>query len=627
MPDQSNHLNLLSCKRCKHRKVRCSRVMPTCDRCKLHDTECIYPQRVKRKVTRTLTDRLSPSLGGSSTTDGALSTILERLQRVEKHCTTISAPSQNPESPKGPLAPAPAPPAPLRHTSSSHSIPSNFSSPAPSSTTGGQETSPWTSFATPCVTTELDVAAILKDAVHQVQRLRLQTCSTAVITQHVEIPPELAKQWIKNYFTHMHTDMFLSLVNLKLIEMIPDLLEMPHVHLDPAILVVYYGVLYHGSVLGSTSMETDEGLKYIQMLYVCCLRSLPLWQREATGTTTDLIAALFMSYHQCRTAAECFDEELSWRMYTYACEYAQVLNLHNLDAHSTETDFNLDEAKLDADRKGFWELIQIDFFFRLLFNRPPAITNNMSTWKVNLPWLSGSAPIDLNAVPTVTFIMSSRLTFILSQFFQELEKPNSNEATVRVKTEEYCREISRLFAEYQLEDWTQRSFLTGSKAESWLLGDVAMTGYTYIIFMLRKLAVLSSNSPRPVSCDADVPDSPLAVDASRGILRVICVAIEQNSYPETMCVLLGIYRVYVSYACLLNNILRSSDVRAYAADIELLERVGDAMRKASRGERDFVPLLKAIKSFSMEVKRRMNDASTTDGLTMETGIGVSEEGY
>ncbi|GKT46796.1 uncharacterized protein ColSpa_06977 [Colletotrichum spaethianum] len=384
--------------------------------------------------------------------------------------------------------------------------------------------------------------------------------------------------------------MFLSLVNLKLIEMIPDLLELPHIHLDPAILVVYYGILHHGSVLGSTSKETDEGSKYIPMLY-------------------------------CRTAAESFDEELAWRMYTYACEYAQALNLHNLDAHNAEADFStLDEAKLDADRKGFWELIQIDFFFRLLFNRPPAITDSMSKWRTNLPWLSGSTPLDPNGVPTVTFIMGSRLTFILSQFYQQLEKPNSDEATVRVKTEEYCHEIGRLFEEYQLEEWIERTFLIGSKADSWLLGDVAMTGYTYVIFMLRKLAVLSSNSPRPVSCDADIPESPLAVDASRGLLKIVCMTIAQNPYPETMCVLLGMYRVYVSYACLLNSILRSPDVHAHAADIGLLERVNDAVRKASRDEKDFRPLLKAVQSLSMEVKRKLNDASTTDGLTLETGF-------
>ncbi|TKW49366.1 hypothetical protein CTA1_12961 [Colletotrichum tanaceti] len=625
----------------RHLQVRCSRLMPVCERCRAHNTECVYPQRVKRNVARTLTGRLS-------TTDDAMSTILERLQRVEQHYTTISAPSRSlslglseDRAPDEPSAPPPAPPLvpPPRHASIpssipnsipnsiSNGIPSTFPSPAASSAAVGLPTSPWTpslAATPPCAAPELllDVAAILKDAIDQVQRLQLQAISAAVITQNIRIPPELAKTWIKNYFAHMHVDMFLSLVNPKLIEMIPDLLEMPQVHLEPAILVVYYGILYHGCALRLTSEEAadeagDEGQKYCQMLYVCCLRSLPLWQREATGTTTDLIAALFM----CRTAAECFDEELSWKMYTRSCEYAQTLNLHNLDAHGpgsgsgsgSGSPDHLDEAQLDADRKGFWELIQIDFFFRLLFNRPPAITDSMSTWKVNLPWLSGSAPTDLDAVPAATFLIGSRLTFILSQFYQELEKPESDEATVRLKTEEYCRDIGRLFAEYQLDDWIQRSLASGSKVDSWLLGDIALTGYTYILFMLRTLAVVrvrSTSSPRPVSCDTDVPASPAAVDAARGILRLVSAAMERNPYPETMRVLMGMFRAHVSCACLFSSVLRSADVRGRAADVRLLERLAEAMETAARGEREFAPLLKAVRSLGMEVKRRTEEAST-----------------
>lgn len=92
----------------------------------------------------------------------------------------------------------------------------------------------------------------------------------------------------------MHTEMFNSLLNRKLLELIPDLLELPHVHLDPAILVVYYSILYHGCALGATFEGNPDKLHYVPTLYLCCLRSLPLWQREATGTTTDFIAAAFM---------------------------------------------------------------------------------------------------------------------------------------------------------------------------------------------------------------------------------------------------------------------------------------------------------------------------------------------
>ncbi|KAF6821986.1 fungal specific transcription factor [Colletotrichum musicola] len=628
MADQSaSHLNPLSSLWLTLSLVRCSRVQPVCDRCKTHNIECVYPQRVKRKVTRTLTDRLS-------TTDGALSTILERLQRVEQHCTTLPAATSNPapgpdafstppapttDPPTGAVGPGPAPP---RHASTSTSIPSNVSSPAPSSV--AVATSPWTSIATPSASPEIDTAAILKDAVDQVQRLRLQTIATAAITEDVRIPADLSKEWIKNYFAHMQTEMFLSLVNRKLIELIPDLLELPHVHLDPAILVVYYGILYHGCALGASFVGDEESLQYVRMLYLCCLRSLPLWQREATGTTTDFIAAIFM----CRTAAECFDEELSWRMYTYACDYAQKLNLHNLDAHAPDASAMPPSpsspattitsrqrpagAELDADRKGFWELIQVDFFFRLLFNRPPAITSNLNSWKVNLPWLSAEAQPDMSAVPTFVFLVSSRMTFILSRFFQELETPNCTEEYMRPKTEELCREIGQLYIEWGVDEWVRKTIAADNKAEAWMMSDLAMSGYTYVIFMYRKLSVLRSSSPRPVTSDADVPDSPLAVDASRRLLATVLAVLARNPFPETISVLFGMYRLYVAYACLVGSVMRGTGV---PEDVPLLERVGEAMALASRGERDFVPLVRAIQSLVVEVKRKAGEACLSNGTT------------
>jgi len=92
----------------------------------------------------------------------------------------------------------------------------------------------------------------------------------------------------------MQMHMFITLVNVKLIKAIPDILESPHIHLDPAVLVVYYNVLYHGCVFGPKITGPLQAADYTSALYVCCLRSLPLWQREATGTHTDLIAALLM---------------------------------------------------------------------------------------------------------------------------------------------------------------------------------------------------------------------------------------------------------------------------------------------------------------------------------------------
>lgn len=151
-----------------------------------------------------------------------------------------------------------------------------------------------------------------------------------------------------------------------------------------------------------------------------------------------------------------------------------------------------------------------------------------------------------------------------------------------------------------------------NKADAWIASDVAMSGYTFIIFMLRKLSVLRNNSPKPVMCDADVPDSPLAVGASRSLLAIVYGLLVQNPSPEVMCLLFGTYRLYVAFACLLNSILRPPDVRGRPEDVALLDRVAQIMVLALRGEKDFLPLVRALQSLSVEVKRKVNQGG---GLT------------
>lgn len=91
----------------------------------------------------------------------------------------------------------------------------------------------------------------------------------------------------------MHSDMFVKLIDRRLIELIPELVEMEHVYLDGSITFIYYIVLYLGcSIAASTPNSAD--IQYCKAAYICCLHALPGWQREATGSTTDLLAALSM---------------------------------------------------------------------------------------------------------------------------------------------------------------------------------------------------------------------------------------------------------------------------------------------------------------------------------------------
>lgn len=151
---------------------------------------------------------------------------------------------------------------------------------------------------------------------------------------------------------------------------------------------------------------------------------------------------------QSHTAAGSFDDKLAWEMHKHACAYARILNLHNLDAPSVSIDNEV--STLDADRKHFWELIQLDFLFRLLFDRPAVLTENTMSWNINLPWLSGTEQVDLSAVSIAAFLVGARLCFVLSQFFDTLESIDHGETSALSKTEAYCSEIDQIFMEYEL---------------------------------------------------------------------------------------------------------------------------------------------------------------------------------
>ncbi|KAF4951301.1 hypothetical protein FSARC_12950 [Fusarium sarcochroum] len=554
-------LNRLSCSRCKERKVRCNRVMPRCGRCGTQNLECVYPVRAKRRSARPLID---PALSADSP-NGALSTILNRLQRLEAQ--SVPAPS----------------------SASNQSIPTPFasngsensSSPVASSALNGLDPSAMTHHD-PCH--EMDAMTVLKDAVDHVQELRKRSFGSTAITSSIDLPTDLAKTWVANFFQHMPACMFLSLVDRRVIELLPEMINLPHIHVDPVILVIYYCIMYHGCGLRASNTTSTIGIGYMNASYLGCLRVIPSWERETSGTMTDLIAALFVT----RVAAEFFDYDLAWRTFKMACEYCQGLNLHKLDSDESHTFFG--GATCDDDRRGFWEVIQIDLFYRLILNTPPAITNNL--WKVNLPWLdsdSGSLP---QGIQTIAFLASSRITIVIARFFAMLDDPaNATKPEIVAKTEDLCREMQQIFSEWQLEIW--------------VVADVLLTGYTSIIYMFRKMALLNSNSPRPPTTDLDIPDSPIVEDAARHLVEHLNHLLVIYPYGVTMTALFGAYRCFVAFAYLANTILRAEDPRLYMADIKALERLGNQSTLLCRGNRNVMPLVKAMQNINGEIRTKL----------------------
>ncbi|KAL4729019.1 hypothetical protein ACLX1H_003427 [Fusarium chlamydosporum] len=353
----------------------------------------------------------------------ALNTILDRLQRLEAQTVagTSQANGQSIPTPSVGGSEASSPPVAL-------------------STVNGRESSAFTPHN---VGHEMDAMTVLKDAVDHVQKLRKRSFGPSVITASIDIPTDLAKTWVANFFQHM------------------------------PILSLYLSIYM-------------------------------------------FVASSHTFLFQSRLAAEFFDYDLAWKSFKYACEYCQVLNLHRLDSDENNSFFS--DATCDDERRGFWEVIQIDLFYRLILNTPPAITNN--PWKVNLPWLD----LDSGAVPqgmqTITFLASSRVSLVIARFFAMLDDPaNATKTEIVAKTEDLCREMQQIFAEWQLNEWLEAA--QDNEQDIWVVADVILTGYTSIIYMFRKMALLNSNSPRPPTTDLDIPDSPIVEDAARRLIGAL----------------------------------------------------------------------------------------------------------
>ncbi|KAI8270836.1 aconitate hydratase [Colletotrichum sp. SAR11_239] len=409
---------------------------------------------------------------------------------------------------------------------------------------------------------------------------------------------------IKDYFTYTPTETFLSLVDRKMIEMIPDMLTMKHVTLDPCILIVYYVILWRGCYILNTRSFHSPDRKYARQLYLCCLRAIPTWQQEATGSITDFIAAIFMT----GVATEMFDFDSSLEMHQLACDYAKGLHLHSLDGYDYFAVTEPGSTRTDDDRRGMWELIQTDLFYHLIYNKPAKLFRSLDSWQVNLPWLSlDSTPNNDAPVPTIAFLVRSRLTFVLIHFFQMI-KTLDNESEAVNSIEPLCHEIESLLEEWRIEDWVQRSAHENDMINLWILGDLLLNGYTCIIFMLRKATLLKTNSPNPISSDDNIPKTDLSTRISRRILELTYLMLHVWRFPaaEAISYILGAYRAHIAYAHIASNMINSPGLEEDAtADLDLLDRVAQSIETAAQEECDFAPLVRVMKKINTEVRERV----------------------
>lgn len=139
-------------------------------------------------------------------------------------------------------------------------------------------------------------------------------------------------------------------------------------------------------------------------------------------------------------------------MFKRASQFAETIKLHRLDSAIGSPLTGLDKSALDAGRKGFWELLNMDVHFRLVYNKSPVLDLSCGDAQVNLPWLSGSElQTEVEVTTRARFLIDCRRTFILMQFFQLLENAKANpDPELLSKTEALCRDIESLYKEWEI---------------------------------------------------------------------------------------------------------------------------------------------------------------------------------
>jgi len=294
---------------------------------------------------------------------------------------------------------------------------------------------------------------MLEGAIQRILKRRLdKTYHALTASKAIEIDPELARSWVISYFAESPGNMIAAVKeNEKLFMILPDLLNQEHVHVDPAIILMYYGVLFNACCLpSSANLPSQSASEHTDRLYQLLLRTLPAWQRTSTGSTTDLSAAFMVTL----VAIDYQDFALGHRMHVLACQYAESLKLHMLDSNHGGPGSEI--PRTNAERRRFWDIVQYDAYFRLMLDVPSAMKTPMREWRVDLPYLGTGVDIAENAEMGILFLFCSRITFEFATFFELIDAlPNSGDGTqsrqdLLPQVEHICQRIQNQYEEWQI---------------------------------------------------------------------------------------------------------------------------------------------------------------------------------
>lgn len=237
---------------------------------------------------------------------------------------------------------------------------------------------------------------------------------------------------------------FLSLVELDFMLSLTEIINSPHVHIDPAAKVIYFNLLFHGYMFGEH--KTQAGAR---TLYLQCLVTVPAWQESAKGSLMDLAATSILIW----TTALSFDYNLAWKFHNMGCRISKQLGLHHLDVLASKG--TKEDASIRNKREGFWQLVLTDLFFRLCYDKGSAISAEASPRFVKLPDVVDPVSTQPRAATAVNDIIWTRAMFLVKDFYQHFDNAKSSpegltSSAFQQKVDVICDEIADMIDDWQL---------------------------------------------------------------------------------------------------------------------------------------------------------------------------------
>lgn len=124
-----------------------------------------------------------------------------------------------------------------------------------------------------------------------------------------------------------------------------------------------------------------------------------------------------------------------------------------------------------------------------------------------------------------------------------------------------------------------------------------ITGYTFIIFMLRKVGIIG---PHLTSSPAETPQfsSTLVLEASRRVIELSIDLCYMFPYPEGLSMVLVYYRIDIATALLYSHVLYSTDDPAIVEDMERLGNLSRCVCSIAHGCRELTPISRAVETLN-----------------------------